>query len=202
MINILSVRVNFKILKFYPKYISCGFYPNIGKMGFATKFNTTIKPIKGEVKSSEEILTKNPKTPKILEKTSALRKDKTIYTNDKTGLDFLASMNESQLKDYYKELKSTYLTLEDKPMKYMSLMYFFHTLPLLYMGNQILYSVWVYQVFWATTGMGLIQSVYEFYSTNEEKKILNRNLKFAYLILFFKREVYYCFNCCYFRNAL
>jgi hypothetical protein len=70
-------------------------------------------------------------------------------------------------KDFYNELKFSIMSLDS----HIRLRYWLagHSLPLIICYYDPLGFLWVYQMFWAFTGVGLACNSYEFYSDISEK---------------------------------
>lgn len=88
---------------------------------------------------------------------------------------FLKQINEKHIKEYYSNVKEFIMDF-DSNNNNMLLWYIFHTVPLVITITYSPLLLWVHQVFWVSTSMGLVFCSYEMYSSKKEKEILDDHM--------------------------
>ncbi len=134
---------------------------------------------KTKVKSAEKIKKNNEKTEDVqIDPLYKVKPNANDNVNN-PNLKLLNKLNDTQLKAYYTDLRDASLNLKNSGIKYMLFGYILHLSPFFLFAKYTSNFIWVYQIFWIGTSVGLVHSAYEFYSDKNEKKILDNHLLFA-----------------------
>jgi hypothetical protein len=100
---------------------------------------------------------------------------KDISKDDKSNFKVLASLNDQQTKKYYTELRDSLINMDQPPNK--TIIWFgVHSIPVIVLFYSLPGILWIHQVFWISTSMGLAFTSYEMYSSKEEKEILDMHM--------------------------
>jgi hypothetical protein len=168
---------------------------------FGKKYKTVIKPIKNDTDnnpnntntsntssnntqsfSPNSFFNKNPKEETTSNDYKIKPEFKQSRKSDDSGLNIMSKFDDKKIQNFYSDLRNTAMNLEDSGVKRMYLWYGAHILPSLCFIPNFFNFVFVYQIFWISSSMGLAYSSYEFYSTPKEKRILDNHIRLGYLM--------------------
>ena len=145
-------------------------FNSLSKKSFGAKFKTTVKNLEIDNKNPE-IKTKSPSEKEITSTKSNIEKNSQNSPS-------LKEEKENKDKIFQKDLRNSIINLDESRPKRMPVWIFFHSLPALILIQNIGSVLWVYQIFWIGSSIGLNLSAFEFYTDEKEKKIMLSHLNF------------------------
>jgi hypothetical protein len=145
-------------------------FNSLWKKSFGAKFKTTVKNLEID-NNNLEMKTKSPSEKEITSTKSTTEK------NSQKSPSFIQE-KENKDKTFLIDLRNSIINLDESRPKRIPFWIFLHSLPALVLLQNIGSLLWVYQIFWIGSSIGLNLSAFEFYADEKEKKVMLSHLNF------------------------